>query len=145
MHEILYRAYGSWISILVKVSISHSTTSSRMAGLEISRVFISCSAIILFSKSVWIALCCVSGSKTRLSSSLDHHLDFGKMWWLLKVLSLLLIARKNNKLKDCPPTNYDKDYNYSSLFHFFSISHLNSLAIRSSNNFRASISGKACL
>lgn len=98
----LYRSYGSYRFFDVSVSINRFLTSSRNAFSDNSTVLISCSAIILFSKSVWIARCVVFFSNSRLIVSLLQCWLFGKIWWIEYWFSsfhiLFLIKRQNESL-----------------------------------------------
>lgn len=99
MHSSLYQIVGSCISLLFNVSISHSTISGFNAFLDRSTVLIICSAIIRFSKRAWIALCCTSDILIILCGWFDHsklvpYGCCGNWWWLLNVLSFLLMLYK---------------------------------------------------
>lgn len=80
--SFLYRSYGSRMFLDVSVSSNRSRTSSRNAFSDNQTVVISCSAIIWFWNSVWIARCVVFLNSSRLIDSLLPCWLFGSMWWI---------------------------------------------------------------
>lgn len=83
IQSFLYRSYGSRMFLEVNVSSNRSRTSSRNAFSDNQTVVISCSAIIWFWNSVWIARCVVFLNSSRLIDSLLPCWLFGSMWWTL--------------------------------------------------------------
>ena len=83
MQSFLYRSYGSRMFLEVNVSSNRSRTSSRNAFSDNQTVVISCSAIIWFWNSVWIARCVVFLNSSRLIDSLLQCWLFGSMWCML--------------------------------------------------------------